>query len=286
MKNNNFQSSITANISSSEAIKRINNVPVWWGINFSGNSEKKHDKFIVKMGGDSFFNFTVTELIPNKRVVWLVTDCNMPWYTDKKEWANTKLIFDLSENKGETKLNFTHEGITPEVECYKDCQPGWTHWIKTSLFSYFTTGKGDFNKNFHRTITVKASSEEAMKKISQVNGWWAKNFSGSAEKLNDKFTVNFGETFADFEITELVPNKKVVWNVTDCNLHWIKAKKEWNNTEVVFEISSENNETKINFTHVGLVRGVECYDDCEVGWNGHFTKSLLKFINEGKGMPD
>ena len=141
-------------------------------------------------------------------------------------------------------------------------------------------------KNFRRTITVNSSAEEAMKKISQVNGWWAKNFSGSAKKLNDKFTVRFGETFVEFLISEVVPAKKVVWKVTDCNLHWIKAKKEWNNTEVVFEISSEKNKTKIDFTHVGLVPGVECYSDCEVGWDSHVTISLANFINEGKGQPE
>jgi len=141
------------------------------------------------------------------------------------------------------------------------------------------------NKNFHRTIKVNASAEETMKKIGQVNLWWAKNFSGSAEKLNDKFTVDFGETFVDFEISELISNKKVVWKVTDCNLHWIKTKKEWNNTEVVFEISAENNKIKIDFTHVGLVPGVECYNDCEAGWNGHINNSLADFINDGKGNP-
>jgi hypothetical protein len=144
MAKNDFNSSISAKISAGEAIKRISNVPGWWGITFSGTSEKQNDKFIVKMGGDSFFDFTVAELIPGKRVVWLVTDCNMPWYADKKEWANTRLIFDITENSGVTNVNFTHEGLTPEVECYKDCVPGWTHWIKTSLFSYFTTGEGVF----------------------------------------------------------------------------------------------------------------------------------------------
>jgi hypothetical protein len=144
MEKNDFTSSISANISADEAIKKISNVPGWWGITFSGNSEKQNDQFIVKMGGDSFFDFTVTELIPGKRVVWLVTDCNMPWYTDKKEWAGNKLVFDLVEDAGVTTLTFTHEGLTPNVECYKDCEPGWTHWIKTSLFSYFTTGEGVF----------------------------------------------------------------------------------------------------------------------------------------------
>jgi len=144
MEKNDFTSSITAKISADEAIKKINNVPGWWGITFSGSSEKQNDQFLVKMGGDSFFNFTVEELIPGKRVVWLVTDCNMPWYTDKKEWANTRLIFDVTEHNGVTDLIFTHDGLTPEVECWKDCEPGWTHWIKTSLFSYFTTGEGVF----------------------------------------------------------------------------------------------------------------------------------------------
>ena len=72
---NNFSSSISAKISADEAIKKISNVPEWWGISFEGNSEKQNDKFIVKMSGDSFFNFTVSELVPGKRVVWLVTDC-------------------------------------------------------------------------------------------------------------------------------------------------------------------------------------------------------------------
>ncbi len=142
------------------------------------------------------------------------------------------------------------------------------------------------NKNFHRTITVNASAEEAMKKISEVNHWWAKNFTGKAETLNDKFSVHFGETYVDFQISELIPNQKVVWKVTDCNLDWIKARKEWNGTQVVFKISEKKNSTQIDFTHVGLVPGVECYNDCEVGWRHHLTVGLEKFINEGKGMPE
>jgi hypothetical protein len=150
-------------------------------------------------------------------------------------------------------------------------------------------------QNYHRTITVNASAAEAMKKISQVNNWWKTDFSGTAGKLNDKFTVPFGElngerSFVDFIVSEFVPGKKAVWKVTGCNLPWFKDKTEWNNTEVVFEISpgnnmSESNRTKIDFTHIGLVPGVECYDACEKGWDGHVTNSLLNFINEGKGNP-
>jgi hypothetical protein len=146
METNNFTSSFSAKISGNEAVKKIGKISEWWGVTFTGSSEKQGDKFIVKMGGDSFFDFTVTELIPSKKVVWLVTDCYLPWYDDKKEWLNNRLIFDAIEIDGITKLTFTHEGLTPELACFKDCDIGWTHWIKTSLFSYFVTGKGDFNQ--------------------------------------------------------------------------------------------------------------------------------------------
>lgn len=146
MEEKDFHLSITAKVSMEEAFKSICKVAEWWGVTCSGNSQDLHGKFVVKMGGDSYFNFTVAELVPNKKVVWLVTDCHMPWYSDKEEWKNNKLIFDLSENNGVTELRFTHLGLTPEVECYKDCKPGWTHWITRSLHSYFTTGKGDFQQ--------------------------------------------------------------------------------------------------------------------------------------------
>jgi hypothetical protein len=140
-------------------------------------------------------------------------------------------------------------------------------------------------KDFHLTIKVNVTPEEALVKINQVRKWWAKKVKGKSEKVNDQFTVDFGDTFVDFQITELIPGKKVVWKVTDCNLHWINNKKEWNDTEVVFEVSSEKNQTKVEFTHLGLVPGVECYNDCEAGWTEHVTESLVKFMNEGKGMP-
>lgn len=143
------------------------------------------------------------------------------------------------------------------------------------------------DKNYHRAIMVSARADKAMKKISEVNHWWKRDFSGSAEKLNDKFTIPFGElngeiSFVDFIISELIPDKKVVWSVTDCYLPWLKDKKEWNNTEVVFELSAENGKTKIDVTHIGLIPEFECYEVCEKGWDGHIINGLEKLINEGK----
>ena len=146
MEKKDFNCNITVKLGADEVLKKISQVPQWWGVTFTGSAENQNDLFVIKMGGDSFFNFTVTELIPGKKAVWLIADCYMPWYANKKEWSNTRLIFDLKEENSVTMLTFIHEGLTPEVECYKDCKPGWTHWITTSLFSYLTTGKGIFKQ--------------------------------------------------------------------------------------------------------------------------------------------
>ncbi len=88
------------------------------------------------------------------------------------------------------------------------------------------------------------------------------------------------------KIIEVVPDKKVVWQVTDCYLHWLKDKKEWKGTRMSFEVSTKNNSTQINFTHIGLVPEIECYDGCAKGWNQYVKESLFKLITEGKGLPD
>lgn len=141
-------------------------------------------------------------------------------------------------------------------------------------------------KDFHTAITVNATPKETFKKIAQVSKWWAKDFTGKAESLNDTFTIRFGDTFVDFKITEVIPDVKIVWSVTDSYLPWLRDKKEWNNTQVVYQLSSVNNKTQVDFTHIGLVPGIECYNQCEKGWTRFATISLPKFLNEGTGLPE
>src|SRR5438093_735217 len=118
------------------------------------------------------------------------------------------------------------------------------------------------NNNYHRTFMVNASAEETFGKIAKVDEWWAKNFTGSALQPGDTFRVEFGTTWVNFKITEAIPAKKIAWTVTDSYLPWLSNKTEWNNTDVVFEISSSDNQTKVDFTHVGLAPGIECYEKC------------------------
>ena len=140
-------------------------------------------------------------------------------------------------------------------------------------------------QDYTATILIKATANKAFKSINHVAAWWTENIEGNSEKLNDVFTIHFGEAFVTMKIIESVPDKKVVWNVTDCYLHWLADKKEWKGTQIVFKISAEGDSTRIHFTHVGLTPQVECYDSCVKGWDQYFKGSLAMLINEGKGLP-
>ena len=140
-------------------------------------------------------------------------------------------------------------------------------------------------QDYNATIVVKSTPAEAFKQINRVSAWWTDSVKGHSEDLGDVFSVHFGDTFVNFKIVESVPGKKVVWLVTDCHIPWLKDIKEWKDTMVSFDISGEKGETKINFTHIGLVPEVECYANCERGWNQYVKESLFKLLTEGKGAP-
>jgi len=141
-------------------------------------------------------------------------------------------------------------------------------------------------QNYLCSITVNVAAKQAFECITHISDWWTANFEGISQKLNDVWTVHFGETFVKAKVVEMVPYKKIAWQVIDCYLHWLNDKKEWNNTELVFEISADNDLTQINFTHVGLVPEIECYGSCVKGWDQYVKGSLFKLITEGKGLPE
>lgn len=141
-------------------------------------------------------------------------------------------------------------------------------------------------QDYSASITANLTAAAAAERINRVADWWTASFTGASEKVGNQFSVRWGETFVDFTVVEYVPAKRIAWRVTDCNLLFVEDKKEWKNTEVVFDISSDGGTTTVKMMHAGLEPGVECYEACSKGWNFFITESLQSLLAEDQGMPD
>jgi len=142
-------------------------------------------------------------------------------------------------------------------------------------------------EDFTTTILVDQTPKQAFDAINNVRGWWSEEIEGGTDKLNDEFTYHYKDVHnCKMKLIEVVPDKKVVWLVMDNYFDFAKDQTEWTGTKISFEISKENNKTKIRFTHLGLVPEYECYDICKGAWTTYIQKSLRNLIETGKGQPN
>lgn len=143
-----FTTSIEVEKSRRDVFKAITeDVAKWWGgDDFKGLSTKLNDEFVIYHPGAHYSKQKIVEIIPDEKVVWLVTESELSWLAkDKQEWTNTKMIFEINSIGDKSVLRFTHEGLIPEKECYDTCSHrGWEVVINDWLFNFISNGQAHF----------------------------------------------------------------------------------------------------------------------------------------------
>jgi uncharacterized protein YndB with AHSA1/START domain len=143
------------------------------------------------------------------------------------------------------------------------------------------------NRNYTTTVSVDQSPKQVFDAITNVRGWWSGDIDGHTDKLGAEFTYRYQDLHRSSQkITELVPGKKVVWQVSNAKINFVEDKDEWNGTDIVFEITQKGKKTELRFTHIGLVPRIECYGKCAGAWGFYINESLRDLITTGKGDPN
>ena len=146
MNGQSFAAAFTVDQTPEEVIAAVTNVRGWWSEEIEGSTDTRGDEFTYHYEDVHRCKMRVTELIPGKKVVWLVLDNYFNFTRDKSEWKGTEITFEVSHKGGKTELRFAHLGLVPEYECFDVCSNAWGSYIKGSLRSLITTGKGKPNQ--------------------------------------------------------------------------------------------------------------------------------------------
>ncbi|GAC1300692.1 MAG: SRPBCC domain-containing protein [Mucilaginibacter sp.] len=145
MATSDFTTTLLVDQTPKEAFDAINNVRGWWSEEIEGGTSKLNDEFKYHFEDIHSCKMKLLEVIPDKKVVWLVLENYFKFTQDKSEWIGTRISFEISEKDNKTQIRFTHQGLVPAYECFEICRDAWTGYIQNSLGSLIRTGKGQPN---------------------------------------------------------------------------------------------------------------------------------------------
>ena len=138
-----FTTTIVVNQTPKQVFNAINNPQDWWSGEIKGSTHKLNDEFTYRYKEFHFSKQRIVEMIPDQKVVWLVTESQINYVENKREWTDTKISFEISKESSKTRLRFTHLGLDSNIECFDSCSNSWSQLIQQSLFSLITTGKAE-----------------------------------------------------------------------------------------------------------------------------------------------
>lgn len=120
-----------------DAVATLEGLRGWWTARASGSAAKGGTIRLEFEGMDEHIDMRVLAAERPTEVAWSLLE-----HTSLEEWTGTTVRFALTpRGKNACRLTFCHQGLSPKLACYEDCEAGWEHFLD-SLVSLVETGKG------------------------------------------------------------------------------------------------------------------------------------------------
>ena len=137
-----YTTTIFVDATPEQIFNAINDVRGWWSQDIEGNTDHAGEVFTFRGKDIHYSKIKVTELVPGKKIEWLVLDNYMNFIEDQSEWKDTRISFEISQDSDRAKVCFSHIGLVPAYECFDVCSNAWAFFIHDSLRNLITTGEG------------------------------------------------------------------------------------------------------------------------------------------------
>jgi uncharacterized protein YndB with AHSA1/START domain len=120
---------------------------------------------------------------------------------------------------------------------------------------------------------------KALTEPEEIGHWWTNDLNARPEvgTVAEFRFGEWGERVLRFEVAELDQNKKVSWICRRGPAHWT-------GTSVTWQLTPDQNGTRVVFTHDGFARMDEPYEQTRGNWM-YFLESLQAYLEKGKGTP-
>tara|TARA_B100001093_G_C26701262_1_gene959206 strand:+ start:428 stop:856 length:429 start_codon:yes stop_codon:yes gene_type:complete len=135
-----YSAALKTSVPATQVYKAITEEMSDWWASMDGQFLNLGDQAKTDFGGQSYWSFEASVLDEPERIELICHDANHihEGLSDgiREEWLGTKLIFQITVLDGETRIDFTHEGLVQELECFQVCKAGWDHYFLRSLKDY------------------------------------------------------------------------------------------------------------------------------------------------------
>jgi hypothetical protein len=101
----------------------------------TGDTNKPGSKFTYGYKNRHKSKQKITEFVPGEKVAGHVTEAELTFAKDKKEWIGTDIVFEIAKKGGKIEPRFTHVGLVPTFERYRGCSGAWDGLVDRNLRS-------------------------------------------------------------------------------------------------------------------------------------------------------
>lgn len=136
--------------------------------------------------------------------------------------------------------------------------------------------------DFSYRVDSPKSAKEIFDFLVQVKNWWSglheETITGKSEQPGDEFEFQAGGGvhYTKQKLVALIPNERIVWEVTDAKLSFVSKTDEWIGTRLRFDILDLGDSRRVTFTHDGLAPKFVCYGNCSEAWTAYMENLASK----------